>query len=616
MSAPLTACLIACVRDEGPFIAEWVAYHRAIGFSDVLIWSNDCSDGSEKLLGQMHRLGLIRHFPQVSEAPQRDALTAAMAQPEFQTADVAMTLDIDEYLSIRTGAGRLEDLLAAAPGDAWSICEAFFAPCADDNLDGLTIERHPDRERLRRPRHPIKRGVKTLFRPQRGITIGVHRPVMPPVLATSLTWRDGSGQPVGDDFATGARHGLKLKDGHRLATINHYALRSPGAFAVKRARGDAWHPAQRRFTGDYWRKRQGAKVQDDAIGKWAMPVRDTLKQWRADRWFTIAERAARAGFQARMAALSPQIRVVTCIKNEGAFLLEWIAWHRWLGVTDFLVYTNDCDDGVEAMLDALPDVRRIRNPAPPDLNRQFVAFEHARQAGLLTGTDWVISLDVDEFLSITAGAGRLPDLIAESGGDLISVPERLFGAAGRVAYERGRITAQFTRTQAAPIGPKPIRRGVKTMFRPGDHIAQFRTHRPILTAGAWPDWRDGSGAPVAPEFPASDENGFDARGRMSLAAIHHYTTRALEDFVVKSARGDVVFPERRLGARYWRLRNADAVDEKALVDWPAAASAILDDLLADPVLAPLHEAACAAHEAKIAALRADPAYADLWALLD
>ena len=33
-----------------------------------------------------------------------------------------------------------------------------------------------------------------------------------------------------------------------------------------------------------------------------------------------------------------RITAVTCVKNEGPFLLEWIAFHRVLGVTDFLFY--------------------------------------------------------------------------------------------------------------------------------------------------------------------------------------------------------------------------------------------------------------------------------------
>ena len=41
------------------------------------------------------------------------------------------------------------------------------------------------------------------------------------------------------------------------------------------------------------------------------------------------------------------------VKNEGAFLIEWLAHHRACGFTDFLVYSNDCSDGTDVMLDRL-----------------------------------------------------------------------------------------------------------------------------------------------------------------------------------------------------------------------------------------------------------------------
>ncbi|MEY8840170.1 glycosyltransferase family 2 protein, partial [Cribrihabitans sp. XS_ASV171] len=48
-----------------------------------------------------------------------------------------------------------------------------------------------------------------------------------------------------------------------------------------------------------------------------------------------------------------RITAVTCVKNEGPFLLEWIAFNRLLGVTDFLFYSNDCTDATDRLLDAL-----------------------------------------------------------------------------------------------------------------------------------------------------------------------------------------------------------------------------------------------------------------------
>ena len=48
-----------------------------------------------------------------------------------------------------------------------------------------------------------------------------------------------------------------------------------------------------------------------------------------------------------------RILAVLTVRNEAAFLLEWLAHHRAVGVTDFLVFSNDCQDGTDAMLDRL-----------------------------------------------------------------------------------------------------------------------------------------------------------------------------------------------------------------------------------------------------------------------
>ena len=48
-----------------------------------------------------------------------------------------------------------------------------------------------------------------------------------------------------------------------------------------------------------------------------------------------------------------KITAVTTQKNEGAFLLEWIAYHKSIGFTDIVILSNDCEDGSDEMLDHL-----------------------------------------------------------------------------------------------------------------------------------------------------------------------------------------------------------------------------------------------------------------------
>lgn len=42
--------------------------------------------------------------------------------------------------------------------------------------------------------------------------------------------------------------------------------------------------------------------------------------------------------------MSHQSMIVTMMKNEGPYIVEWVAHHLAVGFDRFLVFTNDCDD--------------------------------------------------------------------------------------------------------------------------------------------------------------------------------------------------------------------------------------------------------------------------------
>ncbi len=92
-----------------------------------------------------------------------------------------------------------------------------------------------------------------------------------------------------------------------------------------------------------------------------------------------------------------QITAVTCVKNEGPFLLEWIAFNRLIGVTDFLFYSNDCSDGTDRLLDCLASrgiVQHLENPAE-GRNYQMEELKDARRQSVVANADWVWVADVD-----------------------------------------------------------------------------------------------------------------------------------------------------------------------------------------------------------------------------
>ena len=63
-----------------------------------------------------------------------------------------------------------------------------------------------------------------------------------------------------------------------------------------------------------------------------------------------------------------RITVVASMRNEGAFIVEWLAWYKMLGFTDVVVVTNACTDRSPQLLDALEAAGRlyhIRHEVPP-----------------------------------------------------------------------------------------------------------------------------------------------------------------------------------------------------------------------------------------------------------
>ena len=107
---------------------------------------------------------------------------------------------------------------------------------------------------------------------------------------------------------------------------------------------------------------------------------------------------------------SMKLTIVTTMRNEGAHLLEWVAHHRAAGVTGFLVYLNDCDDGSEALLDALPDVAVVTQETG-DKPPQWTALKAAWDHELVRQADWVVCMDCDEFINLGNGLQGIAHLI-------------------------------------------------------------------------------------------------------------------------------------------------------------------------------------------------------------
>ena len=306
---------------------------------------------------------------------------------------------------------------------------------------------------------------------------------------------------------------------------------------------------------------------------------------------------------------NPKVLVATCMKDEGPFILEWMAWHRTIGVTDFVVFTNDCSDGTTDILDRLEEmgeVTHLPNPALATSSSYFLpaALNYLHHLRAIRDADFVIPMDVDEFLNIRTGEGRLSDLFAATGPfDALSMSELNHGSNGRVEYRRGWIKDQFPAHETETPGKSRAWHGVKTITRLSPRVKQIRNHRPHFLDEAKPVlWLDGSGRYRTSLQEDPSANGHDVRGTYDLVALEHYPLRSLNSYFMKMVRGDAVKADKMVSRRYWRYRNRHAEWTSSYA--PGMKTAAREYHRAryetDAELMALHDAACDHHERRIA----------------
>ena len=220
-------------------------------------------------------------------------------------------------------------------------------------------------------------------------------------------------------------------------------------------------------------------------------------------------------------------------RNEGLYLLEWLAHHRSLGVGQVFIYSNDNTDCSDALLHALAEagaITWIDNRVAPGRTAQFQAYGHA--LGTLPhilDSRWTLILDLDEFLCLDrARFASLPDYIAWQEArpvDAVAFNWVVFGSSGEAAWRDAPVTQRFV--HRLPWTDQHV----KTMVRTGLAL-HARPHHPVHDPRQAVVTRNASGD----IYLHQEDFSLSQHPEEGTAWVNHYLLKSAEEFVWKASR--------------------------------------------------------------------------------
>jgi glycosyltransferase involved in cell wall biosynthesis len=235
----MSTAICVIVRNEERGLLEWIAYHRVIGFDQILVYDNQSTDGTAEMCRKLAAAGVITYCfwpdpaPDYHIGPQVPAYEHAAAHCD---ADWLCFLDADEFLVLEHASSIAEWLvMAGRAGMPIALNWKIFGSSGEDEAGiGMVTDRF-----VRRGLHglDVNRHIKTVGPAaalRAGARVHVHGWVLE--FAENLYYVDPLGEKVTVESCT-----FVTPPRWRGAWVNHYIVKSRQEFEEKRLRGKATH---------------------------------------------------------------------------------------------------------------------------------------------------------------------------------------------------------------------------------------------------------------------------------------------------------------------------------------------------------------------------------------
>ena len=337
----------------------------------------------------------------------------------------------------------------------------------------------------------------------------------------------------------------------RLFPADFYATQAlPGLLPVMAGETGPARTGQQNTWSSSWQWKEGqrpAPADPGAPKPRGMigPELDHLARDGYDGNLSSFAHACNASLRARTAP-AKGVAIVATARSEGVYLLEWIAYHRAIGVEAIFLYTNNNDDGSDALLAALHQAGMITwtsSVLAAGASAQNKAYGHALNVNTkLLEHGWALFIDLDEFLVLNparyttvADFARWHEMRQT---DAVGINWVMVGSSGELRWTEAPLTRRNTHLLNEPNAH------IKVMMAPR-HFIQAHPHFPFADRRRSFTFRLADGGLHEHRKQPPDRyhaRAFSDEPSSEHACLYHYNFKSVDEFAWKVSRNRGDFP--------------------------------------------------------------------------
>ena len=220
--------IVAICKNEGPYIKEWIEYHKLVGIDKFYIYDNESNDSTQLVLKKYINNGIVKYTYFPGKARQLDAYNDAINKYKNECKYMAF-IDLDEFICINDKNMSIYDYIdriinsqkgASGIGINWCI---YGSSGKVEKESGLVIERFLYSSFANRG---YNHHIKTICNPRT-----IKKYISPHFPLYKL------GAYSINEEGTRLYAWYNVINNYKNIRINHYFTKSKSEFIQKRSRG-------------------------------------------------------------------------------------------------------------------------------------------------------------------------------------------------------------------------------------------------------------------------------------------------------------------------------------------------------------------------------------------